>query len=263
VETSPCLYEVHIKHAKEELVKQIKELEAKDNLTQQILRSLSADQHVPEIVQRLQSGETYENIVEWLAPTDGYEAHSPTGSQHSTFEPSNHEMTGVSPDFQWTVVTSDSVILDHLFQLYFAWIHPVHTLFSEGYFVNSFRLNLNLYCSSVLVNAMCALACHLHTNADSEEVEQLGTNFADAARSEIDPDNGCLTTVQALAVMFLVDCARGRGLRAASYLTVASSMLSNLEILEETGFSEVLKDTMRGLRNLNVYVRHNPHCHRS
>lgn len=236
-------------------MKQIKELEAKENLTQQILQSLSADQHVTGILQRLQSGDTYESIVEWLAPADSYEAHSPTGSQHSTFEPSNQEMAGMSSTFQWTVVTSDSAILDHLFQLYFAWIHPVHTLFSEGHFVKSFRLYSNRYCSSVLVNAMCALACHLHTNADSDEIEQLGMNFSEAARSEINPDDGCLTTVQALAVLFLVDCARGHGLRAASYLNVASSILSNLEILQEEGFLEVLRDTTRGLRNLNMYVR--------
>lgn len=223
-------------------------------MTQQILRALSNDQHVPEILHRLQNGETYESIVEWLAPPDNYDAHSPTGSQHSTFEASNHEMASVSPNIHWTPVATDPVILDHLFQLYFAWIHPVHTLFSEGYFVNSFRYNSRLYCSPVLVNAMCALACHLHANADTDEIEQLGLSFSDAVRAEIEPDDGCLTTIQALAVMFLVDCARGRGLRASSYLNLASRGLSNVKILQEDGFLEVLRDTTRGIRSLNVYV---------
>jgi hypothetical protein len=236
-------------------VKQIKELEAKDNLTQQILRALSNDQHVPEILHRLQNGETYESIVEWLAPPDSYDVHSPTGSQHSTLENSTHEMAGISPNVLWTSVTTDPIILDHLFQLYFAWVHPVHTLFHEGHFVNSFRYNLKLFCSPVLVNAICALACHLHVNADTEEIEQLGQSFSDAVRSEIEPDDGCLTTIQALAVMFLVDCGRGRGLRASSYLTLASRSFSNIKMSEEVGFLEVLRDTVRGIRCLNVYAR--------
>jgi hypothetical protein len=235
-------------------VKQIKELEAKDHLTQQILRALSNDQHVPEILLRLQNGETYESIVGWLVPPDAYDGHSPTGSQHSTFDASNHDMAGVSSSFHWTSVTNDPVILDHLFQLYFAWIHPVHTLFSEGHFVNSFRYKSTLFCSSVLVNAMCALACHMHANADTDEIEQLGLSFSDAVRAEIEPDDGCLTTIQALAVMFLVDFARGCSLRASSYLNVASRSLSNVKILQEDGFLEVLGETTRGLRNLNMYV---------
>lgn len=235
-------------------MKQIKELEAKDNLTRQILRALSNDQHVPEILHRLQNGETYENIVEWLVPSDSCDDHSPTGSQHSTFDALNHEMAGMPSNFHWTSVTTDSVILDHLFQLYFAWIHPVHTLFSEGHFVNSFRYNSKLFCSPILVNAMCALACHLHANADTDEIERLGLSFSDAVREDIEPDDGCLPTIQALAVMFLVDLARGRGLRASSYLNVASRSLSNVKILQEDGFLEVLRDTTRGIRSLHMYV---------
>jgi len=101
---------------------------------------------------------------------------------------------------------------------------------------------------------MCALACHLHTNADTDEIEQLGLSFSDAARSEIEPDDGCLTTIQALAVMFLVDCARGRGLRASSYLNLASRSLSNVKILQDDGFLEVVRDTTQGIRSLNMYV---------
>jgi hypothetical protein len=240
-------------------VKQIKELEAKDHLTQQILRALSNDQHVPEILHRLQNGETHESIVEWLAPPDSYDVHSPAGSQNSTFEASSHEMAGISPNILWTSVTTDPNILDHLFQLYFAWIHPVHTLFSEGHFVNSFRHNSKLFCSPILVNAMCALACHLHANADTDEIEQLGLSFSDAVRSEIEPDDGCLTTIQALAVLFLVESGQGHGLRASSYLTLATRSLSNIKISQEDGFLEVLGNTMRGIRGLNVYVRLRPY----
>jgi hypothetical protein len=221
-------------------------------MTQQILHALSNDQHVPEILQRLQNGDTCESIAEWLSPADSFDVQSPTESQHSMMEASSHEMAGDSPNVFWTSVTTDSVMLDHLFQLYFAWVHPVHTLFSEGHFVNSFRYHSNLFCSPLLVNAICAIACHLHAHADTDEIEQLGLSFSDAVRLEMEPDDRCLTTIQALAVMFLVDCGRGHGLRASSYLTLASKNLSNIEILYEDGFLEVLRDTTRGIRNLNM-----------
>ena len=94
-------------------------------MTEQILQALSTDEQVPEILDRLKNGETYESIVEWLgrAPMDDYETLSPRLSQHSTFEASDHEMAGVSPtNFRWTSVTSNTAVLDHLFQLYFAWV---------------------------------------------------------------------------------------------------------------------------------------------
>ncbi|PVH71891.1 hypothetical protein DL98DRAFT_88046 [Cadophora sp. DSE1049] len=46
VETSECIYEIHIKHPKEELVEQIKELRAKDHMTEQILQALSTNEKV-------------------------------------------------------------------------------------------------------------------------------------------------------------------------------------------------------------------------
>jgi hypothetical protein len=232
-------------------------------MTEQILHAISTDEKVPEILERLKSGETYESIVEWLgrSPVDDFETLSPKESQHSTFEASDHEMGGVpSTSFKWTSVTSNTAVLDHLFQLFFAWVHPVHTLFSEGHFVDSYKRQSDNYCSSDLVNAICAMACHLHSVADGDEVdfEQLGTEFSDAVRSDINADDKSITTIQAFAVMFLVDCARANGLRASSYLRVASSSLSSVDYHQNEGFAEVWKTTVRGVRNLNVSVRGKP-----
>ena len=257
VETSECIYEIHIKHAKEELVKQIKDLRAKDHMTEQILQALSTDEKVPEILERLKNGETYESIVEWLgrAPIDDFETLSPRLSQHSTFEASDYEMSGVAST-RWTTVTSNTAVLDHLFQLYFAWVHPVHTLFSEGHFVDNYKRQSGNYCSSNLVNAICAMACHLHTaEGDDLDFDQFGTDFSDAVRSDIDADDKSIATIQAFAVMFLVDCARGNGLRASSYLQVATSSLSSVDCHQNEWFAEVWKNTVRGVRNLNVSVQ--------
>jgi hypothetical protein len=183
-----------------------------------------------------------------------YDALSPRESHHSTFEPSDQEMGGLSTSFRWTTVLSDTAVLDHLFQLYFTWIHPVHTLFSEGHFVDSYKRQSSQFCSPILVNAMCALACHLHTSAESDEIdfEQLGESFSDVVRAVIDPDDKSLTTTQAFAVLFLVDCARGKCLRGESYLKIATSNLSGVKLTESDAFLEVFKNTTRGLRCLNV-----------
>ena len=133
---------------------------------EQILYALSTDERVSEILRRLKNGETYDSIVEWLgrASMDDFDI-------SSTFVASDHEMGGVSSSFQWTAVTAESAVLDHLFQLYFSWVHPVHTLFSEGHFVDSYKRQSHQYCSSLLVNSLCAMACHLHTSANTDEVD--------------------------------------------------------------------------------------------
>ncbi|KUJ10509.1 uncharacterized protein LY89DRAFT_596406 [Mollisia scopiformis] len=256
LETSDCIYEIHIKHAKEELVKQIKELKAKDHLSEQILQALSTDEKVSDILERLKKGETYESIVEWLgrSPVDDLETLSPRESQHSTFDASDHEMGGVPGTTTWTTVTANQAVMDHLLQLYFAWVHPVHTLFDEGHFVDCYKRQLDDYCSSVLVNSICAMACHLHPMVEGEEIdfEQLGMEFIDAVRIEIDPIGKRITMIQAFAVMFLVDCARANGLRASSYLKVATTNLRGVIHQDTDGFADVWKNTVRGVRNLNI-----------
>jgi hypothetical protein len=107
-----------------------------------------------------------------------YDVLSRKNSPQCASETSDQGMKSIS-SFQWTSVTSDPALLDHLFQLYFSWVHPVHTLFSEGHFVDSYRRQSNQYCSSILVNSMCAMACHLCTNPEAAEVhfELLGYSF--------------------------------------------------------------------------------------
>jgi hypothetical protein len=231
-------------------------------LTEQIFQALSTDEKVPEILDRLRKGEAYGSIVEWLgrSPLEDMETMSPRTSHHSAFDSPDHEMGGLSTSSNWTTVTSDSAVLDHLFQLYFAWVHPVHTLFSEGRFVDSYERQSNNYCSSALVNAICAMACHLHSVADTDEVDfvQLGEDFSDAVRMDIKPEDSSVTAVQAFAVMFLVDSAHGHGLRASSYLRVATDSLSNVSYRPSDGFAEVWKNTIRGVQNLNVLVSSHP-----
>lgn len=249
---------MHIKHAKEELVKEIKELREEKHNVDRIFEALSNDEKVPEVLERLRKSEPYEEIAEWLgrSPQEG-ETFSPR-DHHSTFEGSDHDMEGVtSTSFCWTAVTSNTEVLDHLLQLYFAWIHPVHTLFSEGHFTDCYRKHSETYCSSVLVNAICAMACHLHTATEMDEVnyEYLGAEFREAVRAHIaSEDTTKVTTIQAFAIMFLVDCAGSSVLRAGTYLKIATKSLPSIQLLPSEGFNEVVKSTFRGIRALNVYV---------
>lgn len=147
-------------------------------------------------------------------------------------------------------------VIDHLFRLYFSLVHPVHTLFSEGHFVDSFKSQSDDYCSTVLVESICAMACHLATNSDFGDIDfdQLGARFSDAARTRINPEDRRLTTIQGFAVLFLVDCARGRGLSGFSYLQIASNSLLHVAFSRDEAFLEVLMNTNRGIRSLCVYV---------
>jgi hypothetical protein len=265
VETADCIYEVHIKHAKEELVKQIRDFKVKDHLTERILTALiEENEKVPEIVERLQNREPYESIVKWLGHStlEELDPTSPRTSHHSTWEVSDHEMGGMSLSTRWTSVKCDDRTFDHLFQLYFAWVHPVHTLFDEGHFSDDYKRQLVDYCSESLVNAICAMACHLHnvdgaSGAEEPDFERLGEAFSDAAIANLDPKDHSITNTQTFAVMFLVDCARSKGLRAASYLREATSTLPTLDFgryRRVQGFNQVWKHTVRGIRNLNVSV---------
>jgi hypothetical protein len=255
-EASECVYEVHIKHAKEELLKQIKGLRAKNHVAEQILQALSAEEKVPEILERLKDGDRYEDIVQILGTpiVDDLDPLSPRDSQTSTFEPSDHEMGGTNAPFYWTTVTSDKAILDHLFQLYFAWVHPVHTLFSERHFVDSYRRHVDSFCSSILVNAICAMACHFHSASEEDEVnfEQLGQEFSDNARSSLDTNNKRITTAQSLALIFLVDCCHSNVLRGEAYLKAATKTFSEVLWSESEGFHEVWTTTLCGIRNLTT-----------
>jgi hypothetical protein len=100
------------------------------------------------------------------------------------------------------------------------------------------------------------MACHIYTNLEAAEVdfEHLGHGFSEAARASIDAEDRIITTIQAFAVMFLVDCARGKALSGTPYLEIASKSLPKVVWSEVEGFVEVLTNTSRGIRSLCMYV---------
>jgi hypothetical protein len=92
----PCNYKVNIKHAKEELLKQIHKLSAKDKLTNFILDTLLPNnQMASSVLRALRNGDSHERIVEWmgLVSVNEQRALPPIDASHSN-KGSSHEDGG-------------------------------------------------------------------------------------------------------------------------------------------------------------------------
>lgn len=248
------------------MAKEINELRAQEKKYEKIFSTLaSGSEHTPSILRWLQDGTSVPTIVESLsALTEDLPDSHIEGSlspRYSTYsggvDSPDHGMGFTSEGLHWTTVTTDERVFRHLFSLYFSWVHPVHTLFNEGLFVNSYQTNSDKHCSHALVNAICAMACQLHTRQgnfkDHVDYDSLGNLFMDSARSLVRPEVEHLTTVQALTIMFLFDYSRSQGHRASTYLRIATGILSRMRFPIEDGcFAACWQDTLCGTQNLNT-----------
>lgn len=162
--------------------------------------------------------------------------------------------------FEWTAVSSSQTLLGHLFDLYFTWVHPLHMLFSENDFRDSYTNNDETYCSSALVNAICSMACHLMDPNDTDgdvDVDKLANGFMNQARQEVKPQNYTyLTSVQALAVMYLADLSSGKARSATGYLRASVEFLKAAELDGQS--SKAREISLWGIQTLNTYESSKP-----
>jgi hypothetical protein len=127
-------------------------------------------------------------------------------------------VSSVQPERQgstWTNVTDDLAFVEILLDLYFTWSHPFYVLFSRECFYKDFRAGRDKYCCSLLVNAICAYACHMTDDpagrTDPSNFRTAGDHFyAEARRLLFEDETPSLTTVQALCVMSLREPSTGR-----------------------------------------------------
>lgn len=115
----------------------------------------------------------------------------------------------------WTNVTNNMVFVERLLTLYFTWSHPFYVLFSRECFYKDFRAGRDKYCSSLLVNAICAYACHLTDDpagrTDPSNFRTAGDHFfSEARRLLFEDETPSLTTVQALCIMSMREPSTGR-----------------------------------------------------
>jgi len=100
--------------------------------------------------------------------------------------------------------------------LYFTWQHPVHVLLSKSCFLSDMKKHRTKYCSSLLVNAILALASHyserLDVRSNLADSSTVGNHFFTEARRLLLVEEGrsSLTVAQALALMAMREAGCGR-----------------------------------------------------
>ncbi|KUJ06576.1 uncharacterized protein LY89DRAFT_603076 [Mollisia scopiformis] len=107
----------------------------------------------------------------------------------------------------WTTVTSDRTLVEHLLALYFCWEYPIFATIKQEQFMLHFFTGNPRYCSSLLVNALLALACRFSERAGNNLGDAF---FAEATRLINTEKRHALTTVQALGVMSIREASCGR-----------------------------------------------------
>ncbi|PQE11433.1 hypothetical protein CJF30_00011453 [Rutstroemia sp. NJR-2017a BBW] len=102
------------------------------------------------------------------------------------------------------------------------------------------------------------MACCYHTAVDTDttDFELLSKGFSNAVRHKLDAEEESLLSVQVFAIMFLTDCAQGKGLYASKYLTVANSSIASQECIGDNIYQGAWMCTARGVNCLNIT---NPH----
>lgn len=116
-------------------------------------------------------------------------------------------------DRNWTSVTTNPEVIEHLLSLYFCWEYPMFASLSKEHFLEDFRTGRARYCSSLLVNAILCLGCRF---SDRHDIRVTPEQFS--AEAELlwaaEQDNPSLTTIQAVNVMSIWEASCGRDSRS-------------------------------------------------
>jgi hypothetical protein len=148
----------------------------------------------------------------------------------------------------WTDVTNDLAFVEKLFGLYFTWSHPFYILFSRECFYKDFRAGRDKYCSSLLVNSICAYACHLTDDpagrTDPSNFRTAGDHFfAEAKRLLFEDETPSLTTTQALCIMSMREPSTGRDTSGFNYVGRCMRMCVELGLHLNNSASPALRLT--------------------
>ena len=281
---------MHTKTAKEQMVREIlrlqtktehlegvkNTLEEKNNWIESIMASLKDDGQGSEIINRLKRGESHEAIAHWLGRPLPQEVTSLSPNAERSFksaiETYHRDLVENQDPRYWTNVFLERDLIEHLIKLYFTWVHPVHMFFDEANFLESFKTCSDVYCSSALVNVICAMSCFLlHTawRTDDAGGQSPGVSLEDTqaaicflrdqfmaqttnALNDADPEK--MTTIQTYAVMFLVDVACGKGLEATAHIRVSTEGLTAKRSREQSSEAEDI--AAWGVLTAHTYVTH-------
>ncbi|MCJ1468122.1 hypothetical protein MMC07_006750 [Pseudocyphellaria aurata] len=237
-----------------------------------ILDTIGSNGHDREIIIRLRAGESHQSIADWLSQLDTLSRdlqHVPESrrglvdvvgriKRRYQDEEGLDTINSVDapPNILWTRVSSSETLIGHLLGLYFTWVHPFHMLFSEFNFKQDFQIHAEDYCSTPLVNAICAMACHLVESEIVDEIQgvevsTLSEAFMNDARANLNPDNlHHMTSIQTFAVMYLVDLGSGKAQNATKYLRTAVDALKMNHRHQQS--AEAVELSAWGIHSLNT-----------
>ncbi|KAF5260972.1 hypothetical protein FOXYS1_8349 [Fusarium oxysporum] len=128
---------------------------------------------------------------------------------------------------KWTCIIDDNSLLRKLLETYFMTEYTFYAAFQKNYFLEDMAAGRSKYCSSLLVHAVLASACHGYSKMSHRSQfwnpRTLGYQFLAEARRlwELEIGNARLTTIQAAIVLSLVHDANGSDEVGRSYLTQA------------------------------------------
>ena len=237
-----------LREKNEHLEVDLEHLQEERNWNEQIFLCIKNDVKGPEIIRRLRNGESVRSIAEWLGRPilDDVRSLSPASErQLSKAIDGFSDHSELTDARYWTDVTVKLGLVEHLLALYLTWIQPVHTLLEYPRFIESFRGCNEYFCSSALVNAMCAMSCHLLHGPWNElglmdiDVSALRVQFMDRARLLMKAtDYLKMTAIQTHAIMFLIDMGSGKALLATSYLRLATESLAAKQSTDEDADSD-------------------------
>ncbi|KAI9163724.1 Nitrogen assimilation transcription factor nit-4 [Paramyrothecium foliicola] len=121
-----------------------------------------------------------------------------------------------APYANWTTITSDITLVQHLLALYFCWEYPTFASLSKEHFLRDFQDGRHRYCSPILINALLALGCRFSTQpmtrANPNDPYSSGDHFFKESLRLFyqEKDHHSLTTIQALGIMSIREASCGR-----------------------------------------------------
>ncbi|TDZ75017.1 Conidial development protein fluffy [Colletotrichum trifolii] len=120
------------------------------------------------------------------------------------------------PPENWTNITEDGALVQHLLALYFCWEYPTFASLSKEHFLRDFQNGIHRFCSPILVNALLALGCRFSskssTRANPNDPYSSGDHFFKEAQRlfYLEDEHHNLTTIQALGIMSIREASCGR-----------------------------------------------------
>jgi hypothetical protein len=161
---------------------------------------------------------------------------------------------------QWTNVSRDEPFLHSLLETYFLHNYAYFAFFHKEYFLRDMKELRHNFCSSPLVNAVLAHACHSHPQMayqneywNPKSVEYMF--IAEAKRlleTEAIDSTGNITTVQALLLLNLTINEQGLDKVGFSYLVKAVNLAKAMGLFSVVGAPNISKE-MKVVRDFTAW----------